>query len=277
MGCSSAKQVSNQKTILVGKSEFLLPMRYASGETPKPPTNPNFPRLYSHNLCLFSERARLSWAAKGIKFQHCEVDLQNKAKWHVDVNGGTLPFVELPSGQFLLESRIIQDFANDYAKDQGLELYSKNAVVAAQQRLLMEKIGSFTSAFFPLYRSRGEDPEMIKTYAAVTLKEMEDWLKANLKGSKYLLGHSHPTMPDIHVIPIFERLLLFENSAFDEISKGLNIRQSAPTIYRYVSEFRQLDTFKPYYVREDAFHKCVKFIKALPPGQLAAYSLSFLD
>ena len=49
-------------------------MKYAAGDTPKPEPNPHFPRMYSHNFCMFSERARLSWAAKDLKFQLCDVD-----------------------------------------------------------------------------------------------------------------------------------------------------------------------------------------------------------
>ena len=95
---------------------------------------------------------------------------------------------------------------------------------------------------------------------------MELWLKNNLKGGKFLLGKNHPTMPDLHILPVFERLILFENSAFAEISMGLNIKENAPTIYQYATYFRSLDKFKPFYVREDAFHKCVQTIKNLPPG-----------
>ena len=49
-------------------NDNLKPMRYYSGENPKPEINPKYPRIYSHNLCLFSERARLAWAAKGLQF-----------------------------------------------------------------------------------------------------------------------------------------------------------------------------------------------------------------
>ena len=59
-----------------------------AGDTPKPATNKIYPRLYSNNLCLFTERVRMAWAAKGLDFQLCEVDTAHKAPWHVAVNGG---------------------------------------------------------------------------------------------------------------------------------------------------------------------------------------------
>lgn len=59
---------------------------------------------------------------------------------------------------------------------------------------------------------------------------MELWLKTNLKGGRFLLGVEEPSMPDIHIIPILERLVFFENSAFDHIFKEINLKETAPTI-----------------------------------------------
>ena len=82
-------------------------MFYAAGNIPKPPTNTKFIRHYTHNLCPFSARARYTFAAKGIPFQSCEIDLNNKAQWHIDVNNGVAPVMELPSGALIIESAII--------------------------------------------------------------------------------------------------------------------------------------------------------------------------
>ena len=54
-------------------------MIYMGGEVPKPATNANHPRIYNHNLCPFSARARYTFSAKGIQFQDCQIDLYNKA------------------------------------------------------------------------------------------------------------------------------------------------------------------------------------------------------
>ena len=45
----------------------------------KPAINTQYVRLYNHNLCPFSTRARYYLAAKGIKFQECMIDLNEKA------------------------------------------------------------------------------------------------------------------------------------------------------------------------------------------------------
>ena len=41
---------------------------YLAGDQPKPSTNANHIRLYNHNLCPFSARARYTFSAKGIQF-----------------------------------------------------------------------------------------------------------------------------------------------------------------------------------------------------------------
>jgi len=69
---------------------------YAGGETPKPAPNTNYLRIYGHNLCPFVARARYAFSAKQIEFQECMVDLNNKAKWHLDFNGGLVPVLETP-------------------------------------------------------------------------------------------------------------------------------------------------------------------------------------
>ena len=71
-------------------------------------------------------------------------------------------------------------------------------------------------AYFPLYQSKGRNEDVLKSYTN-TLIEMENWLKKNLKGGKFLLGLDHPSMADIHAMPVFERLVFFEGSAFDHI------------------------------------------------------------
>ncbi len=58
---------SNLETIYVTESD-----------TPKPPTNTEFPRLYGHLLCPFVEKVRMALAARGVKYQGCEVDLGKK-------------------------------------------------------------------------------------------------------------------------------------------------------------------------------------------------------
>lgn len=64
---------------------------YLSGDEPKPETNPDNLRVYGHMLCPYVQRAYFALTAKEIPYQKCMVDLRNKAKWHLDLNGGLIP------------------------------------------------------------------------------------------------------------------------------------------------------------------------------------------
>lgn len=54
------------------------------------------------------------------------MDLRNKAQWHLDVNGGYVPIMELPDGTLLNESRVLMEYANDLGGTNGLQLYYKD-------------------------------------------------------------------------------------------------------------------------------------------------------
>ena len=77
--------------------------------------NPKYLRMYGHHLCPYTEKARLSLGAKGVPYQKVEIDLEpsNKTKWHLDINGGQAPILELTDGTILIESKVIMEYAED--------------------------------------------------------------------------------------------------------------------------------------------------------------------
>lgn len=48
--------------------ELLKTIYYSEGDLPKPATNPQYLRVYGHNLCPYVERSVLSLRAKQIDF-----------------------------------------------------------------------------------------------------------------------------------------------------------------------------------------------------------------
>jgi glutathione S-transferase len=76
----------------------------------RPPFNKNHLRLYGHHLCPFVEKARLVLAAKGLKYQDVQVNLERRTKWHYMLNEGFVPILEVPGGYTILESKIIMDY-----------------------------------------------------------------------------------------------------------------------------------------------------------------------
>ena len=104
---------------------------YAGGDDPKPDTNQNHFRLYGHNLCPFTARARYALALKGISFQECHMDLNNKSRWHRELNDGGIPVLETPCGDQIIESDIMIRFAEEYAPHAGVKLIPSDPIEAA--------------------------------------------------------------------------------------------------------------------------------------------------
>jgi len=85
-------------------------------------------------------------SAKDIPFQKCETDLQKKAQWHLDFNGGFIPILETPKGEMINESGVLMDFACTYAEGKGLKLWPHEAapgdlaasVKTGKHKLLMQ-------------------------------------------------------------------------------------------------------------------------------------------
>ena len=95
-------------------------MIYAAGDLPKPATNANHIRIYNHNLCPFSARTRYAFSAKQIPFQDCQIDLNNKAQWHIDVNGGAAPVMETPQGELIPDSGVLVNYALESSPNTGI-------------------------------------------------------------------------------------------------------------------------------------------------------------
>lgn len=45
------------------------------------------------------------------------MDLQEKAQWHIDINGGKVPLLEFPNREFVFESRVIMELAHEIGKE----------------------------------------------------------------------------------------------------------------------------------------------------------------
>jgi glutathione S-transferase len=70
------------------------------------------------------------------------VDLNNKGKWHLDLNGGMVPVLETPAGDLIIESSVIMAFAHESAPQSGVNLIPSDPVAAAKMRVAMSKFDS---------------------------------------------------------------------------------------------------------------------------------------
>ena len=213
----------------------------------KPPTNKNHPRLYSHNLCPFAARARYALAANGIQFQECSCDLNEKRQWHLDINNGFVPILELPDGTMIRESGIVADYAIDLTRGQGIELVPSDPVLAAKMRLKINdlKMGQI----FAIYLSRGKDTEKLETYKKDALVQFESWAKE--AGDKWLMGTDEITLADTMIGPMWEVMYMMEHQ-YSDVSEYLDVKTNAPNWLKYVEKFRAHPALKEQRFRQKA-------------------------
>jgi glutathione S-transferase len=141
------------------------------------------------------------------------MDLNTKAQWHVDFNGGIVPVFETPNGDLIKESGVIMQLAHDLAcgnsENSGSnmkKLWPEDPIEAAKMRLRMEDFDKLLPAFFPVLMSRGEDDDKIKAFGETL--HLHEQLATQSNG-KWLDGSEEITMFDIHVVPMWEWMCSF--------------------------------------------------------------------
>lgn len=82
----------------------------------------------------------------------------------------------------------------------------------------IERIGALLSNFFPIYMSRGEDPEKNKALIP-TIKAWE----ALAKNGTYLFGTEHPTLLDVYFAPFIETLVDWRHSVMKNVVDDVDL------------------------------------------------------
>lgn len=190
-------------------SQGLKKLYVLDGNTAKPRTNDNYIRLYGHPGCPFVERATLALAAKGIEYQFVGLDLTVKNKWHLDINNGFIPILELPSGEFVTDSLVIADWVQNKTEE-GLNLYPGDE---ANQKLIKdfikendELLTKITVSFVKYDKITGDGPQDYLDSLAAINAELEK------SSTGYLLSQEHETLADLVAFPHIHRALLLKNS-----------------------------------------------------------------
>ncbi len=95
------------------------------------------------------------------------------AAWHINLNGGLVPILETPAGDFIRESSIISQLAVELGKDQGIEIVPSDPIAAAKMRLEIEAFKSKLPIFFAMKSSIGKDIEVIDRFGSELLADWE--------------------------------------------------------------------------------------------------------
>ena len=143
------------------------------------------------------------------------MDLNEKAQWHIDFNGGSVPVLETTTGVLVPESGIIAQWALEHSPNEGIQLIPSDPLVAAKMRAQMDKFQKTLSGIFPMILSRGQDVEKIEKYKNETLPIYEKMCtEAN---GKFLMGTDELTGLDIHCAPFWEMLYLMDTGVYEDV------------------------------------------------------------
>lgn len=107
-------------------------------------------------FCPYAQRAHLVLEAKNIPYHTTYINLSEKPEWLTQKSPlGKVPALEIPSskGDPLIESLIIADYLDDQYPQNPLN--SKDPLQRARDRILVERFGGFTSAFYRLVYPKG--------------------------------------------------------------------------------------------------------------------------
>jgi glutathione S-transferase len=183
----------------------------------RPPVNPIMPRLYGHYLCPFAERVRLCLAAKQVKYQRCEINLQDKTQWHIDLNGGTVPILELPSGDVIYDSKILMEYINDAYPNQGYCMLPVDPLQRAHMRLAVITAETYFTAWQAVIAKRVfSEPEMKYFREKLALVEKCHIDHCKNGASPFFMGTKNPTLLDIHMYACLSRAYFTKGSVFND-------------------------------------------------------------
>lgn len=92
------------------------------------------------------------------------MDLSKKTPWHLAINGGMVPIVELPDGTIINDSKIILEYLEEAYPESGYPLLPKDPVERALLRLAIPASEEVVPSFYAVYMNHSLDEEQVKTY-----------------------------------------------------------------------------------------------------------------
>jgi glutathione S-transferase len=129
------------------------------------------------------------------------MDLLEKAAWHEQLNGGSVPLLETQDGEFITDSAIISQVAIEANEGKGLDVVPKDPILAAKMRMQIEECSKWMSPIFQVYGSRGLDATK-NANLKPTIENFNNLIKK--ANGKFLLGTDEPTLLDCWFVPFLE-------------------------------------------------------------------------
>lgn len=165
------------------------------------------------------------------------MNLDKKAAWHLELNGGMVPVLETLAGDLIRESGVIAQFAVELGGEQGVEIVPRDPIQAAKMRLEIEAFKASISGFWPIiYPSIGTDEAAIDKFGSDLLPKWEA-LCAKTADENWLFGTEEPTLLDIYVAPFLEILYLWQYGVMSNVTDRLDLANKAPNLIKYVERW----------------------------------------
>ena len=236
--------------------------------------NKNHLRLYEHNLCPFCTRVRYVYALKEVEYQNVQMDLSEKAQWHVDFNGGSTAVLETPAGDLIKESAVIAQVGIEMNAGKGVDVIPKDPIQAAKMRLQIEECNTWMMPIYQVYGSRGEDPEKVKNLIP-TLQKFNELIKK--ADGKFMFGTDEPTLLDCWFTPFLETFTDWRapnvmNNVLVESEYDVN----GSEIDAYVNRMRSHPKLKPVYMNTAAAAKHWERTRGWEKGVKCQLTVSYL-
>lgn len=215
--------------------------------------------LISHPLCPFVQRAAIVLLEKKVPFERIDVDLADKPDWFIAISPtGKVPLlkVKLPDSAdaILFESTAICEYLNE--TQDGVSLYSNNAISRAQQRAWVEfGVAALSEAW--QFLNAKELAVADDKKAAFRDKLLR--LESTLEQGPYFSG-SVFSMVDAMFAPVFRYFDLLSpvvsQPIFDNLPRVSAWRDSLAHRPSVISAVRDdyADRFRQHLVKQQAIH-----------------------
>jgi glutathione S-transferase len=169
----------------------------------RPPCVEEGVRLYNNPLCPYSERGRLSLAARDVKFQTANLNLNHKPPYIVEA-GGSVPILEKSDGTLIPGSDEIIKYAIEHGSGIELAPSDNNAREELDEYIKGLDKGNLIMTMVRALFSGGHEHA---NKLAAELAKIEEELHKNTDGNKFFNNKSEVTLADIYVAPILIRVV----------------------------------------------------------------------
>lgn len=172
----------------------------------------NFPVLYSFRRCPYAMRARLGLAFAGLTVELREIVLRNKPEHMLQISPkGTVPVLQLTTGQVIEESLEILEWALAQQDPQGL----LNTDLAQADSLIARNDNEFKH-WLDRYKYFDRYPEHSQLEYRQQGEQFIRQLESQLGQHPYLLGAS-PSKADIAIMPFVRQFAHVDRAAFAQL------------------------------------------------------------